>query len=277
MSQSPIHEARKQPAQGAMKRSERLAAEAGLVALIGFAFGLIAPFGTDQMPMGSRMVLWILGFLLGWLLVYALTKLASHTARLLGLAPLWAYATSLPLSAVIITGAIVALRPELNEQAQDGFAFLLPQILFLAGAFFLLFYLIYSRAEKRSEAASANLASGDELTHTKGMVGAPNTKLHEQLKAGFPAIIALSVEDHYTVVHAETAREMILLPLGEAIGLLPQDQGLQTHRSWWVARGAVKRASQVKRNWQLELINGLEVPIARNRVAELKESGWLEG
>lgn len=52
--------------------------------------------------------------------------------------------------------------------------------------------------------------------------------------------------------------------------------GLQIHRGWWVAAAAVAGAEREARNWRLRLTNGLNVPIARNRLAHVRARGWLE-
>jgi DNA-binding LytR/AlgR family response regulator len=52
-------------------------------------------------------------------------------------------------------------------------------------------------------------------------------------------------------------------------------EGAQVHRSWWVARDAVEDVKREERNVRLVLPGGLEAPVSRARVAELKDAGWL--
>ncbi|MBD3762204.1 LytTR family DNA-binding domain-containing protein, partial [Rhizorhabdus sp.] len=65
--------------------------------------------------------------------------------------------------------------------------------------------------------------------------------------------------------------------LRDAIAELNGLDGMQVHRSWWVARDAVRRWHRDGRAFTLELVNGLQVPVARNRVAILRAEGWLDG
>ena len=51
--------------------------------------------------------------------------------------------------------------------------------------------------------------------------------------------------------------------------------GLQVHRSWWVAKRAVVRAVSEGRNLRLQLVNGITAPVARSAVAIVREAGWL--
>lgn len=88
-------------------------------------------------------------------------------------------------------------------------------------------------------------------------------------------ILCLQMEDHYVRIHQATSARMELLPLRDAITRYGTGDGLQVHRSWWVARKAVAEVERDARSLRLRLANGLLVPVARNRVAALRENGWL--
>ena len=51
---------------------------------------------------------------------------------------------------------------------------------------------------------------------------------------------AVEAEDHYLRVHTARRQELILMRLSDAVNELQGIEGAQTHRSWWVARGAVR-------------------------------------
>ena len=89
------------------------------------------------------------------------------------------------------------------------------------------------------------------------------------------SLVCLQMEDHYVRVHTETGSELVLTPLSKAIAGLEGIEGLQTHRSWWVAKAAVTGLVEDGRKLRLTLSNGLEAPISRARVAELRAAGWL--
>lgn len=89
-------------------------------------------------------------------------------------------------------------------------------------------------------------------------------------------MLALSSEDHYVRAHSETSTTLILIRLRDAIAELdPAVDGMQVHRSWWVAREAVTGQKRSDRTLRLVLHNGMEVPVSRERIADLKASGWL--
>ncbi|MDP1910079.1 MAG: LytTR family DNA-binding domain-containing protein, partial [Hyphomicrobium sp.] len=68
---------------------------------------------------------------------------------------------------------------------------------------------------------------------------------------------------------------LILLRMRDAEAELTGVDGLRIHRSWWVARSAVEKVLRDGRGYKLRLTNGLEPPVARDRVAALKAAGWI--
>ncbi len=104
-------------------------------------------------------------------------------------------------------------------------------------------------------------------------------RLVTRLPAGLGReVIALQMEDHYVRVHTAKGSGLVLIPLRQAVEELGAagPGGLKVHRSWWVARQAVAGFGRDGRNLRLRLINGLEVPVARTSVAEVRAAGWLD-
>jgi LytTr DNA-binding domain len=101
-------------------------------------------------------------------------------------------------------------------------------------------------------------------------------RLHDRLPAGFDgAVLALESEDHYVRVHGAGQSELLLMRLRDAIAEMDAVPGEQTHRSWWVARGAVAIVDGNGRNREIRLINGVKVPVARDSVDRLQRAGFL--
>ncbi|HZG47123.1 MAG TPA: LytTR family DNA-binding domain-containing protein [Allosphingosinicella sp.] len=87
-------------------------------------------------------------------------------------------------------------------------------------------------------------------------------------------LIAVQAEDHYLRVHTELGSDLILMRLSDAVTELEGLEGAQTHRSWWVARGAVRGASRGDGRATLLLEGGLTAPVSRSYAATLREAGW---
>jgi hypothetical protein len=90
-------------------------------------------------------------------------------------------------------------------------------------------------------------------------------------------VLCLQVEDHYVRVHTSQGSTLVLMSLSQAIAGLKDIEGVQTHRSWWVARAAITGVVEDGRNLRLQLVGGLEAPVSRSRVGLLRQEGWLAG
>ncbi|MBV9832751.1 MAG: LytTR family transcriptional regulator DNA-binding domain-containing protein, partial [Alphaproteobacteria bacterium] len=88
-------------------------------------------------------------------------------------------------------------------------------------------------------------------------------------------LLALEMEDHYLRIHTAIGSDLILLRLRDAIAELGEGAGLQVHRSWWVAQGAVQGANRDGAKLTLVLRNGLEVPVSKTWREAVKTAGWL--
>lgn len=88
-------------------------------------------------------------------------------------------------------------------------------------------------------------------------------------------LICLQMEDHYVRLHTAEGSVLVLMPLGKAMAEVGDLEGMQVHRSWWVARQAVEGVVEDGRNLRLKLKTGLEAPVSRAHVARLKAAGWL--
>lgn len=98
-------------------------------------------------------------------------------------------------------------------------------------------------------------------------------RLPEKLKGG--TILALEGEDHYVRVHTDKGSDLVLIRLGDAVGEMGSTPGARTHRSWWVARQAVKSVRRDNGRTSLVLTTGVEAPVSRGYASELREAGWF--
>jgi hypothetical protein len=86
---------------------------------------------------------------------------------------------------------------------------------------------------------------------------------------------AISSEDHYLRVHTSLGEELILMRLADAVRELDGGGGLQVHRSWWVAKAAVRDVKRQGGKVSLVLPSGKEAPVSRTFTAEVKAAGLL--
>ncbi|WP_298377371.1 LytTR family DNA-binding domain-containing protein [Azospirillum sp.] len=90
-------------------------------------------------------------------------------------------------------------------------------------------------------------------------------------------LLALEMEDHYVRVHTQLGSDLILLRLRDAIAELSGIDGLQVHRSHWVAASAVATAERnADGKLTLILTDGRRVPVSRSYNAAVRAAGWAE-
>ncbi|MEY4555702.1 MAG: hypothetical protein RL093_821 [Pseudomonadota bacterium] len=88
------------------------------------------------------------------------------------------------------------------------------------------------------------------------------------------AIRAVQSEDHYLRIHTDRGSDLILMRLSDALTELEGLEGAQTHRSWWVARDAVRDVSRGDGRATLTLDGGVEAPVSRRYAKALRAAGW---
>jgi MFS family permease len=82
-------------------------------------------------------------------------------------------------------------------------------------------------------------------------------------------LIALSAELHYLRVHTTAGDALILQGFGEALSQLGPRAGVRIHRSHWIDPDFVTAVSREGGRTTVQLANGLVLPVARSRRAEV--------
>ncbi|MEM7780003.1 MAG: LytTR family DNA-binding domain-containing protein [Pseudomonadota bacterium] len=107
---------------------------------------------------------------------------------------------------------------------------------------------------------------------------APQTspRLLERLKPGLQSanLLALKSEGHYLKVYTDQGSELILMRLKDAIGETEPTQGMQVHRSWWLARQSGLERRNNEGRLELKLDDENWVPISRSHRAEWLAQDW---
>lgn len=86
-------------------------------------------------------------------------------------------------------------------------------------------------------------------------------------------ISRLSVQDHYVEVHTDKGRHLLLMRLSDAIGEMAGIDGLQVHRSHWVATGAVRTSVRRDGRLHLNLADGSDIPVSRSYLKAVRAAG----
>ncbi|QTC91572.1 LytTR family DNA-binding domain-containing protein [Brevundimonas goettingensis] len=231
-------------------------------AATGVVLGVVGPFGSffnDVLPV--RILYWTLVFVMSGAVFGAAIRWLWPHARRVRL-PLWLWLPvlvgvgSLPLTVVsrlIAMGFWPGIRHAVGWVEWYGQSVLIG----------LIYVGLYAVLRMRMAAPAALEDKGEPviLRRLPGRLGRD--------------VICLQMEDHYVRLHTAEGSTLVLMPLGKAMAEVGDLEGMQVHRSWWVARRAVEGVVEDGRNLRLKLKAGLEAPVSRAHVARLKAAGWL--
>lgn len=230
---------------------------------VGALLGLFGPFGSfiNDGPM-IRVAYWVIVILIcGVAYGLAIRALAPHARR--RHVPVWAWMpvmvilVSLPLT--VITRLVAAgFWPAIGKRVEvvEWYG----QVVVISLAYVALRTLLFRGLSEKSVEPTA--------------VGAPEILRHLPPRLG-AELLCLSMEDHYVRLHTKRGSVLVLMSLSQAMEQLGDLEGLQVHRSWWVARRAVDRVVEEGRNVRVVLTGGIEAPVSRANVARLRSAGWL--
>jgi DNA-binding LytR/AlgR family response regulator len=88
-------------------------------------------------------------------------------------------------------------------------------------------------------------------------------------------VLWVHASDHYLEVATPSTKAFVRARMRDAVARLRDRDGLQIHRSWWVARDAVRQIRRDGRDHIVILHHGEEVPVGRSRVRALRARGWI--
>lgn len=91
-------------------------------------------------------------------------------------------------------------------------------------------------------------------------------------------LLHLQMEDHYLRATTDRGDALILIRFRDALQELADFDGMQVHRSWWVAREAVRKASRQGRKLELLMADGTRIPVsaAYRKIVEEAVLGIVE-
>lgn len=247
-------------------RPDRWARLLGWALAFGLLCGVIGPFGSYPANMFTRLAYWIGLFVGGTLIGWPIIAGAATAGP----------ARGFPLPFSVAVAVLAATVPIALLAAAGGHLFwpmrasgmralewygqtLVIVVPAAAGALWL---------ETRWHGRTSPMSAGSYEDRPAARALIPDHLLAHAL--------CLQMEDHHVRVHGVGRSWLHLATLREAIDQIGPERGLQVHRSWWVARDAVCGWASDERTLRLRLVNGLDVPVARNRVAAVRAEGWLK-
>lgn len=253
-----------------LRQPERWARVLGWATLAGLEFGLIGPFGSYASHVFTRVAYWTALFWVGSLLLWPSVVAALRMGPRRGFPPLFSGMATILVACIplAVLGAIgTYLFWPSRASAMHTLEWYGLTLLVAVPAMAALLWIELGRANLFRSRTREHPADGivtDALAAT--------ASLPDHLLA---SALCLQMEDHHVRVHLHGRSYLHFAVMRDVIAAMDEHRGLQVHRSWWVAHDAVEGWYRDGRSVALLLVNGLRVPVARNRVATLRAEGWL--
>ncbi len=272
-----------QPASPQHALVRRIIIDLAAMTAIGVFLAIIGPFGSIAAPLTERLVTWIGFAWLGYACYRPMQSVATWGERTLAL-PRWGVlAAAVLVGTVPMTAAVLAINSKpfgsIGWPGLDVAMGTYLSVLVIGGAVTVLFNLVQGPARAPAPVMtqpSAPMPPQPAPAPISAPAPPPPNPLLDQLPAELGSdIVALEMEDHYVRVHTALGSALVLMRLRDAMVLVTGIEGMQVHRSWWVARGAVEDVLRDGRNVRLKLARGIEAPVARAKIADLKDARWI--
>lgn len=259
-----------------LQRVVRIARIWVVFAAVVFLFAVTGPFGTfDQLPFHARLGYWLVVQLLSWGIALIFVSFFDNA-----LESVWVHALPRMLTgaalAAVPTGVVVALvdaafvgAPVSAASIRRDMVTALPVALALC---LLAWMALVRRHEPAGEqppiVARPAEPPGEHPRHAAILDRLPVEKRGR--------LVRLEVQDHYVLVVTGAGGEMVLMRLADAVRETAPVDGMQVHRSHWVAKDGIARLER-RRGGKLVIVttDGVVVPVSRANIAGVRN--WIGG
>jgi DNA-binding LytR/AlgR family response regulator len=229
----------------------------------GVVLAVTGAFGTGAAPFWLRLVYWMPMILIGALWGHLCSRLVER----------WIDRDEQPWRAVAaltlaITGPVAVVVWLITGLVFEHRLYPLETLPYLIGP--------VGVVTATLSAVNVFLSRAQSVQTHAAVVGAAPARFPDRLpmKLKGATLRAVQAEDHYLRVHTDRGSDLILMRLADALEELEGLEGAQTHRSWWVARSAVREVARGDGRATLSLDGGLTAPVSRRYARALRDAGW---
>jgi hypothetical protein len=242
----------------------RAAAETALFLAAGLFFSVLGPFETARLSWLVRAIYWPTVIVGGGVIGIAIDRLVMRHTH--GFSPRLIASSLLmtpPVTALVWVVSGVMFWPPGNH----------PELTPLVFQVFVISFGVMGLRQLAWRGVWTERTAGDAQAEPIDPSSAFRQRLSARRRAA--RLIAVEAEDHYLRVHTDAGDELITLRFSDALHELGGLAGYQTHRSWWVAAGAIEAVRWRRGRGELRLASGLTAPVSRTHTAVLKREGWF--
>lgn len=257
-----------------MWSKQKIVSDSKGVIAFGFVMGFIAPFGMHVLPTYLSVTYWTVVCAIGYIsyrpfVFYADIWFAEKMAVRWQRVAIGAFVASVPMSLFIPLVNWLFFRADFDLIQQ--FSSIFPKSLVIGTAITAVTFLKDSLTQHKEALEQAK----QEVEQTQQSIEQEVNKAAEEFMAQLPVdkrgrLLCLEMSDHYLKVHTDKGHHLILMRFKDAIKMLENYDGLQVHRSWWVATDAIAKVVKDNRKVNLLLSNEQLVPVSKTFQDRLK-------
>lgn len=247
--------------QNVFKAPRTYAILVGIVAVL----TLSGPFGTQQdLTLPGRLGFWLPVVFAGFAVGYLAGSVVGRWGSQRGYSRLFTYSLAGIASGVSVLPVVLAINLILLGSDITEPVYLLRQLVncFVIAGVVTLNMAVFSKGGGNAAQPAAGHDEPDRLVRRLPLE-----------KRG--RLISMSVNDHYVEVKTTRGTTSLLIRLKDAIDEADRTEGLQIHRSHWVAVQAIRQIKRQNNTVAVVTEDGVELPVSRTYVPVLKDRGLL--
>ncbi len=244
---------------------------------MGGVLGYLAPFGTDQLSLVPSIGYWVVICITGYFIYAPCISLGDYWLVNKIKQQYWRVACSSLIASLLLSTVVPFISWLFFDSPIDlasQFIQVLPSTIIIGGLITLISVMQVLIAQQKQQL----IQSENIIKQQPNQQSSVNNEQIDAFMALLPLekrgeLICLEMSDHYLKVYTDKGHEMLLMRFKDALAQLDQYPGLQTHRSWWVAKSAIESLSKDGRKSTLNLTNQLQVPVSKTYAEQVKELG----
>ena len=231
---------------------------AGMIVL----FTVVGPFGTfDKLSLPMRLLYWTITMTGTWLITMVVVGLTRTTLP-----------KNVPAILMMLIGSSLAAFP--NAAYLDviihWFLDLPPDL----GFWYQFIYALPISVVFGMIVLFALASEFEEADKENGLT-AENPLIARLPHAKRGPVMHMSMQDHYVQVTTTNGSELVLMRMADAVHAMNGQNGLQIHRSHWIARDHVANTRRERGQPVVVMKDGREFPVSRSFTKAAREAGVI--
>ncbi|WP_084450642.1 LytTR family DNA-binding domain-containing protein [Gemmobacter nectariphilus] len=226
---------------------------------------LAGPFGSyEQVPLHQRLAVWVVITALAIVLTTAIRVVVYSCWKV---QDYWRGGT---LTALIAALVLTLPLYRLAQVSGDAYLTMPPGLIEIGGFIFCLTMGVNALRHGLETGGVAGFVDSDD--EPAPILPRLTLRLPEECRG---PVLRISGRDHYVDVTTTCGEASLLMRFSDALAELEGVDGMQVHRSHWVAADAVIGGGREGGRIFLRLTDGGQVPVSRTYMAEVEARGWL--